>query len=103
MSNFNTKKIDSLYYTFAKCYALTSINIDNFNTELVTNMDCLFYGDTNLTEINLRSFNTENVKSFSTTFGQCTKDLKVYIKTEHNSNFIEKFQDVITIINETSI
>jgi surface protein len=63
-------------------------------------MDYLFYGCTNLTEINLRSFNTENVESFSNTFGQCSKDLKVYIKSEHNSNFIEKFSDTITIIKE---
>ena len=79
---------------------MTSINIINLNTEKVTTMDCLFYGCSNLTEINLRSFNTENVKSFSTTFGQCSQSLKVYIKTEHNTNFINLFKDAITIISE---
>ena len=63
-------------------------------------MDCLFYECTNLTEINLRSFYTDNITNFNGAFGKCTKNLKVYIKTIHNSKFINAFKDIITIINE---
>ena len=61
---------------FAGCSSLKILNISNFNTKKVTTMYIMFNGCSSLIELNLSNFNTKNVTNMSGMFSGCSKQLK---------------------------
>ena len=73
IENFNVTKTNSLFYTFAYCSNVTSIDLSKFNTSSITNMMGLFAYCNNLTTIKFGGkFDTSNVTNMANMFRNCS-------------------------------
>ena len=73
IENFNVTKTNSLFYTFAYCSNVTSIDLSKFNTSSITNMMGLFVYCNNLTTIKFGGkFDTSNVTNMVNMFRNCS-------------------------------
>ena len=69
--NLNTENVTNMWWMFASCESLESIDLSHFNTANVTNMEGMFYGCQSLKNLDLSSFNTEKVESMDVMFDTC--------------------------------
>ncbi|MBR1506484.1 MAG: Ig-like domain-containing protein [Eubacterium sp.] len=60
MSGVNTSNVTDMSHMFYGCTALTDVK-DDFNTAKVTDMSYMFYNDTRLASVETDTFNTQNV------------------------------------------
>ena len=60
-------------------------------------MKFMFYSCKNLLQLNLSSFKTEKCENFMNIFGECNKDLIVYINPNNNSRLIKKIENYVNI------
>lgn len=63
-SNLDTSNATNMYWMFAYCESLESVDLSNLNTSNVTDMSGMFVGCHSLKTIDVSSFNTSKVKSF---------------------------------------
>ena len=80
-------------YIFYGCSKIENIYF-NFITNNTQNMNYMFALCTQIKTLDLRNFNTEKCNSFTNIFQDC-KDLTVYIKSEHNTNFISQIPEYV--------
>ena len=70
--SFSDYNLESAFYMFATCTALTSIDFTNFNTSNVRNMAYMFYNCSALTDIDLSTFDTNQVENMEAMFAECS-------------------------------
>ena len=70
------------------------INILNFDTMNVKNMNYMFHNCISLKKIDISNFNFENVDA-KYMFSNCTKELKMKIKTQNMNIKEEAFKDFL--------
>lgn len=63
-SNLDTSNATNMYWMFAYCESLESVDLSNLNTSNITDMSGMFVGCHSLKTIDVSSFNTSKVKSF---------------------------------------
>ena len=71
-NNFNTSKVEEMYYTFDGCSSLTILDLNDFNTSNVKDMSNMFSCCSSLTELDLSNFNTSKVTGMIGMFDICT-------------------------------
>ena len=69
---FDTSKVQTMAYTFAKCTSLKSIDVSSFDTRNVGDFMQTFQYCSELTSLDLSNFNTTNVFLFQSTFDSMT-------------------------------
>ncbi len=62
-------------------------------------MKFMFYSCSNLSTINISNFITEKCQNFVNIFGQCDKELNVYLNPINNSDLISRIENYVNIIN----
>jgi len=72
LSNFNTANVTAMSVMFDGCAALQTLDLSNFNTANVTAMSAMFGGCTALQTLDLSNFNTANVTTMYRMFDGCT-------------------------------
>ena len=83
-------------YAFYGCSKLENISF-NFSTESALNLNYMFAYSSQIQSLDLSYFNTEKSNSYKDVFLDCNQ-LTVYIKKEHNNNFIEQIPNYVTVI-----
>ena len=78
VTNFNTENVTTMGSMFANCQAFTSLDVTNFNTEKVTDMSSMFAGCIALTSLDITNFNTAIVKFMITMFNGCSALTTIY-------------------------
>ena len=78
LDKLDTSQTTDMSKMFARCTALTTLDLSALNTSGVTNMKAMFNNCTSLTELNLTGWNTANVTEMSDMFKGCKKLAKVY-------------------------
>ena len=71
-TNFKTTNATTMFYMFASCSGLTSLDLSGFDTTNVTSMYYMFYNCKNLTSLDLSNFNTSNVTEMTSMFNGCS-------------------------------
>jgi surface protein len=68
-----------MYFMFAECRALTSLDLSNFNTDNVTTMECMFLYCMGLTSVDLSGFTNARVTRTSNMFEGCYALTTIYV------------------------
>ena len=68
---FDTYAVKDMSQMFLDCSSLTSLNVSSFNTSSVTDMSSMFFGCSKLTSLNLFNFDTSKVTSMDGMFYEC--------------------------------
>ena len=68
----DTSEVTSMNDMFARCSALTSLDLSNFDTSAVTKMYSMFSGCSALTSLDLSNFDTSAVKAMAYMFSGCS-------------------------------
>ena len=68
-----TGGVTDMYYMFATCKALTSLDLRCFDTAAVNDMSQMFLDCSSLTSLYVSSFNTSSVTDMSSMFYSCSK------------------------------
>ena len=89
LRNFNTSNVTSMGMMFSDCTSLTSLDVSNFNTGNVTDMSFMFTGCESLTSLDLRNFNTSNVTSMQQMFIDCSSLTSLDVRNFNTSNVID--------------
>jgi surface protein len=69
---FDTSKVQTMAYMFAKCTSLKSLDISAFDTSRVADYMQMFQYCSELTSLDLSNFNTTNAISFQSSFDSMT-------------------------------
>ena len=78
VTKFNTANVTTLMSMFAECSGLKSLDVTNFDTRNVTNMYFMFRGCSALTSLDLTNFNTAKVMSMFRMFRNCSALTTIY-------------------------
>lgn len=90
LNTWDTSNITNLYFTFADCLNLKSLDLSNWDTSNMNSMSGAFYNCLNLTSLDLSSFDTSKVLGTYRMFGGCSNLKIIYI----GSNWtVSKVQD----------
>ncbi len=96
-----------LYYMFAGCSSLTTLDLSSFDTRNVTNMGGLFKGCTNLQNLTLgENFSTESVTSMAYMFADGCNPAVIQTVIAHENFSTENvvnMQEMFTNITGTSV
>lgn len=68
---FDTATVNDMSQMFLDCSSLTSLNVSSFNTSSVTDMSSMFFGCSKLTSLDLFNFDTSKVTSMDCMFYEC--------------------------------
>ena len=68
---FDTAVVNDMSQMFLDCSSLTSLNVSSFNTSSVTDMSSMFFGCSKLTSLDLFNFNTSKVTTMNGMFYEC--------------------------------
>lgn len=72
LSTFDTHNVENMSCMFSECFRLTSLDFSKFNTQKVNNMSYMFGGCYRLTSLDLSSFDTQNVENMRNMFINCS-------------------------------
>lgn len=101
VNNGNGNALTSLYYAWAYCRDLLSLDITGIKTQNVTTLECAFLQTIKLKELDLRHFDVTKVKIFSSLFNTCralrTIDLREW-NTSAATNFSSMFNNCWNLI-----
>lgn len=73
LSNLDTSNVKDMSQMFARCSALTALDLRTFNTGSATNMKQMFNNCSELLTLDLRNWNTGNVEKMADMFNGCGK------------------------------
>ena len=89
---FHTDNITCMYYMFANCSSLTSLDVSGWNTGNVTDMKGLFVDCKSLTSLDVSGWNTRNVTDMNTIFAGCSSLTSLDVSEWNTESLTNTFQ-----------
>lgn len=84
--NTDTSKVDNMYGMFKGCYLLEEINLSSFDTSNVETMCYMFGGCYAIKKIDLSNFNTSKVENMASMFSSCELLEEINLSSFNTSN-----------------